>query len=254
MGGDFFNTKEVAELSGLSVRALHHYDEIGLLRPRRNAENGYREYSGGDLDRLQQILFFKQCGFSLDRIKKLLSNPRFDREKAFELQKKRLILEKERIESMLITLERTLKTMRGEDSMSQREKFKGFDFSCNPYEEESRQLWGDEAVEKSNDFIASKSDRERKDMEKTLDELFRRLAEIKNEDPDSDLAQDAIDRMYRVFNESFGHYYSLESFAALGNMYVMDDRFRANIDSYGEGLAEFLSKAMQEYADRQSEG
>ena len=95
-----------------------------------------------------------------------------------------MILEKERIEALLNTLERTLKTMRGEDSMSQREKFKGFDFSYNPYEEEARQLWGDETVEKSNDFIASKSDRESNDMEKTLDELFRGLAEIRDEDPD----------------------------------------------------------------------
>ncbi len=248
------NAKQVAELSGLSVRALHHYDEIGLLRPRRNAQNGYREYLEEDLDKLQQILFFRQCGFSLERIKKLLSNPRFDRARAFELQKKHLMLEKERIEAMLSTLERTLKTLKGEDSMSQEEKFKGFDFSFNPYEEEAKQLWGDETVEKSNDFIASKSDRERKDMEKILDELFRELAEIRDEDPDSHLAQEAIDKMYRVFNESFGHYYTLESFAALGNMYVMDDRFKANIDKYGEGLAEFLSKAMQEYSDRQSEG
>ncbi|MGC9320954.1 MAG: MerR family transcriptional regulator [Kosmotogaceae bacterium] len=60
------NAKQVAELSGLSVRALHHYDEIGLLRSRRNVENGYREFSEGDLDKLHQILFFKQCGFSLD--------------------------------------------------------------------------------------------------------------------------------------------------------------------------------------------
>ena len=246
--------KQVAELSGLSVRALHHYDEIGLLRPRRNAQNGYREYLEEDLDKLQQILFFRQCGFSLERIKKLPSNPRFDRVKTFELHKKHLILEKERIKAMLSTLERTLKTLKGEDSMSQEEKFKGFDFSFNPYEEEAKQLWGDETVEKSNDFIASKSDRERKDMEKILDELFRELAEIRDEDPDSHLAQEAIDKMYRVFNESFGHYYTLESFASLGNMYVMDDRFRANIDKYGEGLAEFLSKAMQEYADRQSEG
>ena len=222
-----------------------YYDEIGLLRPRRNAENGYREYSEGDLDKLQQILFFRQCGFSLERIKRLLSNPRFDRAKAFELQKRHLMLEKERIEAMLSTLERTLKTLKGEDSMSQREKFKGFDFSFNPYEEEARQLWGDETVEKSNDFIASKSDRERKDMEKILDELFRELAEIRDEDPDSDRAQEAIEKMYNTFNESFGYYYSLESFAALGNMYVMDGRFKANIDKYGKGLAEFLSRAMQ---------
>jgi len=66
MGVDFLNAKQVAELSGLSVRALHHYDEIWLLRSQRNVENGYREYSEGDLDKLRQILFFKQCGFSLD--------------------------------------------------------------------------------------------------------------------------------------------------------------------------------------------
>lgn len=113
---DFLNAKQAAELSGLSVRALHHFDEIGLLRSQCNVKNGYREYSEADLDKLQQILFFKQCGFSLDRIKKLLSNPRFDRAKVFELQKKHLILEKERIEAMLISLERTLKTMEGEDS------------------------------------------------------------------------------------------------------------------------------------------
>jgi len=254
MGGDFLTAKQVAQLSGLSVRALHHYDEIGLLRPRRNAENRYREYSEEDLDKLQQTLFFRQYGFSLERITKLLNNPRFDRARAFELQKKHLMLEKERIEAMLSTLERTLKTLKGEDSMSQKEKFKGFDFSFNPHEEEAKKLWGDETVEKSNDFIASKSDRERKDMEKVLNEVFKGLAEIRNEDPDSDLAHEAIDKMYRVFNESFGHYYTLESFASLGNMYVMDDRFKANIDKYGEGLAEFLSKAMQEYADRQSEG
>ncbi|WP_220660323.1 MerR family transcriptional regulator [Mesotoga sp. HF07.pep.5.2.highcov] len=94
------------------------------MRPQCNAENGYREYSEEDLDKLQQILFFEQCGFSLERIKKLPSNPRFDRARAFELQKKHLILEKERIEAMLNTLERTLKTMKGEDSMSQREKLK----------------------------------------------------------------------------------------------------------------------------------
>lgn len=181
------------------------------------------------------------------------SNPRFDREKALELQKKNLILEKERIEALLNTLERTLKTMRGEDSMSQREKFKGFDFSYNPYEEEARQLWGDETVGRSNDFIASKSDRERNDMEKTLDELFRGLAEIRDEDPDLARAQEAIEKMYNTFNESFGHYYTIESFAALGQMYVIDERFKVNIDKLGEGLSEFLSRAMQRFADRRLE-
>ena len=85
------NTNEVANLTGVSVRTLHHYDKIGLLCPSRNPENDYREYNEKDLDRLQQILFFKECGFSLAKIQTLLGSPSFDREKAFALQKKYLL-------------------------------------------------------------------------------------------------------------------------------------------------------------------
>lgn len=95
------NAKEVAKITGVSVRTLHHYDTISILSPSRNPENGYREYSGDDMDRLQQILFFKECGFSLAQIKGLLNSPSFDREKAFDLQKKFLLHEKRRIELSL---------------------------------------------------------------------------------------------------------------------------------------------------------
>ena len=117
-----------------AFRAPHRYDKIGLLRPQCKAENGYREYSQEDLDKLQQILFFRQCGFSLERIKKkkLPSNPRFDRAKTFELQKKHLMLEKERIEAMLSTLERTLKTLKGEDFDESERKVQMIRFLLKP--------------------------------------------------------------------------------------------------------------------------
>ena len=78
---------EVAALAGVSVRTLHHYDRIGLLCPGRNADNGYREYAEKDLDLLQQILFFKACGFSLAQIQTMLQSPAFDRDEAYALQK-----------------------------------------------------------------------------------------------------------------------------------------------------------------------
>ena len=85
------NTNEVAGLTGLSVRTLHHYDAIGLLCPQRNPENGYREYSEENLDCLQQILFFRECGFPLSVIRELMENPEFDREQAFQVQKAYLV-------------------------------------------------------------------------------------------------------------------------------------------------------------------
>lgn len=243
------NAKEVAKITGVSVRTLHHYDAIAALSPSRNPENGYREYSDNDMDRLQQILFFKECGFSLAQIKGLLSSPSFDREKAFNLQKKFLLHEKRRIELMLETLEKSVQSMKGEMTMSIKDKFQGFDFTNNPYEDEARRLWGDKAVDQSNAHIKALPQNEQEAIVKGMDNLFTDLAKIRNEAPDSATAQVAMDKMYNYFNASFGYRYSLEAFAGVGQMYVTDERFTVNIDKYGDGLSKFLSEAMKIYAE-----
>ena len=138
------NTNEVAAITGVSVRTLHHYDRISLLSPRRNPDNGYRDYTDEDIDLLQQILFFKECGFLLARIKEFMASPDFDREHAFELQRNYLLQEQRRIGLMLMTLEQSIKSMKGEIMMSLKDKFSGFDFTDNRYEEEARQLRGDQ--------------------------------------------------------------------------------------------------------------
>lgn len=242
-------THVVSELSGVSVRTLHHYDNIGLLRPSRRTENGYRDYSDRDLDRLQQILLFRACGFSLENIQTLLDSPSFDRKKAFLLQKKMLVHEKERIDAMLATLEKSMQSMKGEISMSSEEKFKGFDFSQNPYEEEARRLWGEVTVEKSKARIKSLSKEEKEGVADQMDALFCELSALRAEAPDSEAAQMAMERMFQYFNENFGNIYTPEMFAGLGKMYVCDSRFVENIDKYGDGLAAFLEKAMSVYAE-----
>lgn len=246
------NTNEVACLTGVSVRTLHHYDKIGLLCPYRNPDNGYREYSERDLDLLQQILFFKECGFSLAKIQKLLSNPSYDREKVFALQKKYLLHEKKRIDTMLNTLEKTMKSSKGEITMTPKEKFNGFDLSYNPYEEEARSLWGNEAVDRSKDHFAAMSSDEQTAIAKGMDDLFIELAAIRMEDPDSEMVQTAMDKMYRYFNTNFGCQYSLEAFKGLGQLYISDARFTKNIDKYGKGLSGFLFEAMHIYAENRS--
>ncbi len=242
------NPNEVAALTGVSVRTLHHYDQLGLLRPVRNPDNGYREYTDTDLDLLQQILFFRECGFSLRRIRELLESSGYDRDKAYALQKQYLLSEMRRINAMLHTLEQTIKASKGELIMTTKDKFTGFDFSKNPYEAEARRLWGDSAVDRSSEAFASKTADEKHQLERNMNTLFERLASVRNEAPDSETAQEQIDKMYRFFNKHFGVHYTLEAFAGLGQMYVNDPRFTKNIDHFGEGLSAFLAKAMAVYA------
>lgn len=242
-GDKAVNIKEIAKLSGVSVRTLHHYDQIGLLCPERNYENSYRIYSDDDLDKLQQILLFKACGFSLAMIQTMLSHPLFDREEALRLQQKTLLYEQQRIETMLNTLNKTLIDLKGDHKMTNYEKFVGFDLSHNPYEEEARQRWGDEVIDQSNAFMKDK----KKEIEKSMNDLFRELATIRNEKPDSKIVQESMEKMYCYFNENFGYHYSYEAFAGLGQMYISDERFTQHIDCYGDGLAKFLVEAMSVY-------
>lgn len=243
------NVKEVAALSGVSVRTLQYYDEMGLLCPSRNPDNDYREYSEEDLELLQQILFFRSCGFKLRQISKIISAPDFDPQEALLLQKKALLHEKARIEQMLETLEKTIQEKRGDITMENKERFEGFDFTKNPYEEEARSRWGDEAVDRSKSFFAKMTPDQHKHLSKDMEELFRELAKVSDQDPAGKEAQEEIQKMYDFFNSRFGYRYSYEAFAGLGRMYVEDERFTKNIDQYKPGLSAFLSKAMAVFSD-----
>lgn len=236
--------KEVADLVGISVRTLHHYDEIGLLTPDQTTESGYRLYSDENLETLQQILFFKELDFPLKKIKEIIHNPSFNRLEALQLQRKMLLEKKSRLEKMIKTIEKTIQHTKGEIQMSNQEKFAGFDFSHNPYEQEARERWGDQAVDEANERAKNMT---AFDQEK-FNEIYRNLASIRHLPPESKEAQEAIHEWYEFLNK-FGNY-SLEAFKGLGQMYVDDERFTENIDQFGEGLAKFMCNAMAIYADR----
>lgn len=240
--------KEVADLVGISVRTLHHYDEIGLLKPDTITESGYRHYSDDNLATLQQILFFRELGFPLKKIKEMIHSPTFDREEALELHRNMLLEKRRRLDEMIATVEKTIKHAKGEITMTNQEKFKGFDFSHNPYEEEARKRWGDKAVDQSNAKIQSMSKDEKQNFEARFNDIYRKLAEIRHLSPDSVEAQAGIKEWYDLLN-TFGKY-PPEVFKALGQMYVDDERFTKNIDQFGEGLAQFMCDAMAKFADK----
>ncbi|OPA79271.1 MerR family transcriptional regulator [Paenibacillus selenitireducens] len=239
--------KEVADLVGISVRTLHHYDEIGLLTPEETTEAGYRLYSDQNLETLQQILFFRELGFPLKKIKEILSSPTFDQEEAFRLHRKMLLDKRKQLDQLIMTLDKTIQHSKGEIHMSNQEKFEGFDFSHNPYEQEARERWGDEAVDKANTKAAGFGP----DKQEQFNEIYRNLAAIRHTSPDSEEAQAGIQVWYAFLNE-MGEY-SLEAFKGLGQMYVCDARFTKNIDKFGEGLAVFMRDAMAFYADNHNE-
>lgn len=242
--------KEVAELAGVSVRTLHYYDDINLLKPSSLTESGYRIYSKTDLETLQQILFFRELGFPLKQIKEIIKSPSFNQEEALLVQRNMLQNKRERIDQMLQTIDKTIKHMKGERQMSEQERFSGFDFNHNPYEQEARERWGDQAVDNSKEKINKMTKEEQKDLGHEFDDIYKRLATLRHQSPDSEEAQAGIAEWYHYLN-SIGTY-SLEAFKGLGQMYVSDERFSENINQYGEGLAQFMCEAMAIYADRQS--
>lgn len=242
------NAKSLADISGVSVRTLHYYEKIGLLSPARNPENAYREYGEEEVDRLQQILFFKTCGFSLAKIKEILDHPKFSVKEAILLQKNFLWKEKKKIEAMLETLEQSLRAMEGEKKMTSKEKFAGFDFSKNPYEEEAKRLWGEEVVTQNKQHLESLPKREVKALEAEMEALFSDMALLVGKDPDDEEVQ-KMHRFYQYLNQKFGIQYSLEAFAGLGQIYVSDKRFQKNIDRFAPGLSVFLAQSMQKYAE-----
>ncbi|MBR7552948.1 MerR family transcriptional regulator [Allobacillus sp. GCM10007491] len=236
--------KEVADLVGISVRTLHHYDEIGLLIPEDTTEAGYRVYSEKNLEDLQQILFFKELGFNLKKIKEIMDSPIFDRQEALRMQHQMLLEKRKRLNKMIATIEKTIKHSQGEISMSSEEKFEGFDFNQNPYEKEAREKWGDKAVDQANEKTKNMTTFE----QERFNDIFRRLADIRHLSPESEKAQAMIQEWYQYLNK-IGNY-SLEAFKGLGEMYVNDERFTKNIDQFGEGLAQFMCAAMSVYTDR----
>lgn len=241
--------KEVAKLVGISVRTLHYYDEIGLLTPDDVTEAGYRLYSERNLADLQQILFFRQLDFPLKKIKELMKSPSFDRLEALQLQQKSLQEKRNNLNKLLQTIEKTISYEKGEVEMSTTEKFEGFNFDHNPYEEEARKRWGDKAVDDSNKKIESLSSGQKRKMEEEFNAIFEELAAVRHLPVHDEKVQQLIEKWWNHLNQ-IGTY-SLEAFQGLGEMYVSDERFTKNIDQFGEGLSEFMCEAMKAFVARQ---
>lgn len=245
--------KEVAELVGVSIRTLHHYDQIGLLTPKEISDSGYRHYSEENLETLQQILFFKELGFALKEIKKMINSPSFNRKEALILQRKMLIEKRNKVDKMVETIDKTIKHMVGEIHMTNEERFEGINFGFNQFEEEARRLWGNQSIDEINANLMKLSKDEQQDLSGRWDMIFNKLACLRNQSPESLEVQTTIKEWYDFLNTNFSEY-SLDAFYGLGQLYINDERFTKNIDRYGEGLAKLMSEAMEVFKNNQKRG
>lgn len=243
------NVKEVSQLVGVSVRTLHHYDDIGLLKPDHLTEAGYRQYSQQNLQALQHILFFKELGFSLKHIREMLHSPNFDTFDALELQRKSLLMKRSQYDKMITTIEHTIAHLKGERQMTMKEQFDGLQWDNNPYEQEAREKWGNEAVDFSNAKLKKLSTADKEALSQQWNSLYTALAQRIGTPVDSEETERLIADWYKMLNNNFATY-TYDMFIGLGQMYVADERFTKNIDSYGKGLAQYLSEAMEHWGNK----
>ena len=241
--------KEFAEITGVSVRTLHYYDEIGLLEPSYvDVQNGYRFYNEASLERMHEILFYRELDFPLKSIAEILASPNYDKRKALAEQKRLLTLKKDRLERLIAALEQAEK---GEITMSAFDNSE-YETARQQYEDEAKRRWGGtDAYKESQAKTRSYSKDKWNDVLDRLNGVFVDFAECKKcgESADSETAQRLVKKLQDYITANFYHCTD-EILAGLGQMYVCDERFKNNIDKNGEGTAEFVSEAIKIYCKK----
>lgn len=238
--------KQVSELTGLSVRTLHYYDSIGLLKPASVTEAGYRMYDDTSLSRLQSILLFRELQFPLKEIKEIIDSPDFDKQQAIAQQIKLLELKHRHI-GELISFARKIqaKGVRNVD-------FKAFEENeFERYKSEVKAKWG--KTEAYKQYEKKSACYSKTDYEKTAEEMmkiFAEFGELRTLPPDSEKVLQKVAALQNYISENF-YTCTNDILKQLGKMYVCDERFKKNIDlSGGKGTAEFAGQAIKAYCNK----
>lgn len=249
-----YTVKELARLTGLTSRTLRYYDAIGLLRPRRDRENGYRLYGPEEVDRLQQILLYRELGLPLEEIRRILDAPGFDRTGALREHLDRLLERRREVDALIRTVQNTLTSIEGGTTMTDAEKFESMKRRIiqeneSAYGKELREKYGEDAVEEHTARLAGMSQGEwetAKEEETACLAALRRAVEAG--DPAGEDAREAV----RLHAAWLAHYWpqgavTPQAHLGMTAMYVQDPRFAAYYEAAVPGGAAFLEKAAKAY-------
>ncbi len=243
-----YTVKQLAELAGVSVRTLHYYDEIGLLKPSAVGRNNYRYYDDDALFRLQQILFFRELELDLLQIKAILDDPQFDKVTALQTHRRRLAEKIDRLQKLSATIDNTILHLVGEVSMSKKRIFEGFDKAQEQrYAEEAAQRWDAETVKASYKLWNSYSPEKQAQIKQEGGAIYTDLAANMSKGP----IDPAIQAMLGRWHQHMRYFYepSLEVLRGLGNAYNDDPDFNATFTAIHPDLPPFLQAAINHYVD-----
>jgi DNA-binding transcriptional MerR regulator len=247
-----YTVQKLGNLAGISARTLRYYDEIGILKPARINSSGYRIYGQAEVDRLQQILFYRELGLDLDSIKEIVTAPTFDGAIALREHREKLLEKVEQLEKLIRNVDRTIASTEGRMKMSNKEKFEGFkkkmvEENEKKYGKEIREKYGEERVNQSNAKLMNMTEEEHEAVTKLAQQVQETLADaFATGDPAGKLAQRAAD-LHKQWLCFYWKEYSKEAHAGLAQMYVDDERFTAYYDKEQPGTAEFLRDAVWIY-------
>lgn len=247
-----YTIKKLSSMAGVSTRTLRYYDEIGILKPARINSSGYRIYGQKEVDKLQQIMFYRELGVSLDDIKKIIMSPDFDETKALIEHKNKLLAKREQLDILIKNVENTIASKGGRIIMTNKEKFEGFkkkliEENEKKYGTEVREKYGEEAAKKSNELFMNMTEEQYNELQELGNSVLQTLKEAyATKDPAGELGQKAAKLHAKWITFCWGSY-NKEAHANLTQMYVDDERFKAYYDKEQPGAAEFLRDAVWIY-------
>ena len=249
-----YTVKDLASLTGLTPRTLRYYDSIGLLRPQRGRDNDYRLYGPGEVDRLQQILLYRDMGLPLEEIKKLLDAPGFDREAALREHLQRLRERRREVDALIHAVQATLHTIKGGTTMNDKEKFEGMKRQAieeneAAYGKELREKYGDDVMDSHDQRLSGMTQQEWAQMqeeEAAYKAALRKAAAAG--DPAGEDAREAV----RLHAAWLAHYWpegavTPKAHIAMAEMYTQDQRFTDYYEQVAPGCASFFAEAVKSY-------
>ena len=247
-----YSVKQLAKISGVSVRTLHYYDQKGLLKPKIRTEAGYRLYGEIEMLRLQQILFYKELAFPLNEIAKILDDPDFDLIQSLSQQKKALKMRKQKLDVLINTIDKTIFNLKNKNMLNHEELYEGLPKEkAEAYREEAIKKWGKQVEEVENKLRQLSKDELHK-LKDSFKSVNEKLASLQNENPESDIVQENIALHYTYIRKFWGTLDSedkqADAYAGLGDLYVSDNRYTEINGEPNAAFAEFMAKAMKHFA------
>lgn len=251
-----YSIKELSEMAGVSARTLRYYDEIGLLKPSGVNRSGYRYYGEKEAATLQQILFYRERGFELRTIRKIIYDKDFDMLEAMEEHLRELENQKKHTELLIQTVKKTIKSMKGECEMSDKERFQALKEKTvrqneKTYGPEAREKYGDAPVNESNQKMLNMTEAQWVRFMELEKEILKRLEDaVRNRiATDSAEAQEIV-KLHKEWLCMAWKQYSAEAHKGVAEMYVADERFMSYYDRNVEGCARFLREAVRYWAGK----